>query len=174
MRCPKCLSQDTKVLDTRSTDQYQTLRRRRQCLSCHWRFLTIEDVCREELVVVKRDGRREPFARQKLLAGIQHAIQKRPVERERIERMLGTIVADLEKQPGHEIHSRLIGQLVMDHLRQLDAVAYVRFASVYKEFRDIHEFKDAIRQLECADEKEAFSKASAVPTQIAAPTSGSQ
>src|SRR5262244_1235026 len=136
MRCPNCGSLDTQVKDSRPTEDSSVIRRRRVCLTCNFRFTTFERVQLRELVVIKRNGRRVPFDRDKLLRSVQIALRKRPVEAERVERMVSGIVRRLESTGETEIASDTIGELVMDGLAALDPVAYVRFASVYKNFRE--------------------------------------
>ena len=152
MRCPFCGHDDTQVKDSRPTEENSAIRRRRHCPECGGRFTTVERVQLRELVVVKKNNRRETFERDKLERSISHALRKRPVERERIERMVTGIVRRLESMGENEIPSTVIGELVMQALSSLDKVAYVRFASVYKNFRDVDEFKEALRGLESAKE----------------------
>ena len=136
MRCPNCGSLDTQVKDSRPTEDSAAIRRRRVCLTCNSRFTTFERVQLRELTVIKRNGRRVPFDRDKLARSLSIALRKRPVEPERIEQMVSKIVRDLEGHGESEISSETIGEAVMENLRTLDDVAYVRFASVYKNFRD--------------------------------------
>jgi transcriptional repressor NrdR len=151
MRCPSCNSLDTQVKDSRPTEDSSVIRRRRVCLSCNFRFTTFERVQLRELVVVKRNGRRVPFDRDKLLRSVQIALRKRPVEPERIDQMVSKIVRELEGQGESEVASEVIGETVMAHLRDLDDVAYVRFASVYRNFREAKDFEAALAELS-ADE----------------------
>lgn len=151
MQCPKCAHPDTKVLDTRLGKGNVSIRRRRQCLDCGHRFTTIEEILREGLVVTKRDGRREDFDRTKLLTGIRRAAEKRPIETEQIEMMIADILEELERRFDTDIPSEAIGQAVMERFRQIDQIAYVRFASVYKDFRDIGELAREIRELQQPD-----------------------
>jgi transcriptional repressor NrdR len=141
MRCPSCGSLDTQVKDSRPTEDSAVIRRRRVCLSCNFRFTTFERVQLRELVVIKRNGRRVPFDRDKLLRSVQIALRKRPVEPERIEKMVSKIVRELESLGESEVSSESIGEMVMEHLRELDDVAYVRFASVYRNFREAKDFE---------------------------------
>ena len=145
MRCPYCDNQGSRVIDTRSVGA--AIRRRRQCKACEQRFTTYERVAKVNLLVIKRDGRREEFDRQKLFEGILTACAKRPVASEAIE----SAVADVEKRlyalGQAEVPSGLIGELVMDELRDLDEVAYVRFASVYRKFRDLEEMQRALEDV---------------------------
>ncbi|WP_309399032.1 transcriptional regulator NrdR [Cerasicoccus maritimus] len=147
MQCPKCTHADTKVLDTRLGKNNLSIRRRRQCLGCGYRFTTIEEILREGLVVVKRNGVREEFDRAKMLAGIRRAAEKRPIEAEQIEMMIVEIIDELEREHGSEIPSESIGEHIMRRLKEIDQIAYVRFASVYKDFRDIEELAQEISDL---------------------------
>ena len=152
MRCPGCGSLDTQVKDSRPTEDSAAIRRRRVCLSCNFRFTTFERVQLRELVVIKRNGRRVPFDRDKLIRSLSIALRKRPVEAERVEEMVTRIVRDLESIGESEITSETIGEAVMEHLRTLDDVAYVRFASVYKNFREPRDFEQALAELSGEDE----------------------
>lgn len=147
MRCPKCSAQDDKVIDSRSSRDGALIRRRRECLSCGARFTTYEEIFREKLRVKKRDGQYEEFDRRKLLAGIEKACEKRPVSTGQIEALAERVVTELENEYGREVPSQQIGERVMEHLRKLDEVAYVRFASVYRQFRDAEQFIHEIKQL---------------------------
>jgi transcriptional repressor NrdR len=147
MRCPNCASLDTQVKDSRPTEDSSVIRRRRVCLSCHFRFTTFERVQLRELTVIKRNGRRVPFDRDKLLRSVQIALRKRPVEAERIEEAVSKIVRELESQGESEVSSETVGELVMEALRSLDDVAYVRFASVYRNFREAKDFEEFISDL---------------------------
>jgi transcriptional repressor NrdR len=147
MRCPKCTSIEDKVIDSRITKEGNTIRRRRECLECGHRYTTIETLVRDGIVVMKRDGRREPFDREKLVHAIRAACHKRPVDLEQITMIVDDVIDALEAQYESEIPSRAIGDEVMRHLRPIDQVAYVRFASVYKEFRDVTEFMEEISSL---------------------------
>lgn len=148
MHCPFCAADDTKVIDSRLVAEGDQVRRRRECLSCKERFTTYEVA---ELVmprVIKQNGNRESFDESKLRAGLQRALEKRPVSVEDIEAAINQIKHDLRATGEREVNSRDLGELVMDNLKQLDQVAYVRFASVYRSFQDIAEFRDAIELLE--------------------------
>ncbi len=147
MRCPKCAGVDDKVVDSRSNRDGLLIRRRRECLKCGARFTTYEEIFREKLRVKKLDGQYEEFDRRKLLAGIEKACEKRPVSTEKIESLAERVIAELENEFGREVPSMKIGERVMDHLRKLDEVAYVRFASVYRQFRDAEQFIDEIKQM---------------------------
>ena len=134
MRCPFCGNEDTQVRDSRPTEEASSIRRRRQCLACGGRFTTFERIQMRDLTVVKRSGRRTPFDRDKLMRSVQIAIRKRDIDPEKIERMVTGIIRQLESTGESDIPSNLIGSLIMAALRELDMVAYVRFASVYKNF----------------------------------------
>jgi transcriptional repressor NrdR len=140
MRCPYCGSLDTQVKDSRPTDDSSAIRRRRVCPDCAGRFTTFERVQLRELMVVKKSGRRAPFDREKLARSVQVALRKRPVDLERVDRMINGLVRQLESQGEAEVNSDTIGQLVMEGLKNLDEVAYVRFASVYRNFREARDF----------------------------------
>jgi len=147
MRCPKCTSIEDKVIDSRISKEGTTIRRRRECLECGHRFTTTEQLVRDGIVVTKRDGRREEFDRGKLMRAIRAACHKRPVDLEQITMIGDDVIDALEAQYESEIPSRAIGDEVMRQLRRVDQVAYVRFASVYKEFRDVSEFMEEISNL---------------------------
>lgn len=151
MRCPYCGSLDTQVKDSRPTDDSSAIRRRRVCPDCGGRFTTFERVQLRELIVVKRSGRRAVFDRDKLQRSIEIALRKRSVDPERVERMINGVVRQLESQNDTDIPSELVGELVMEGLKGLDDVAYVRFASVYKNFREASDFKDLIGELNLPD-----------------------
>lgn len=154
MRCPYCGSLDTQVKDSRPTDDASAIRRRRICPDCGGRFTTFERVQLRELVVVKRSGRRAVFDRDKLQRSIEIALRKRSVDPERVERMINGVVRQLESQNESEIPSELVGELVMEGLKGLDDVAYVRFASVYRNFREASDFKDLLGELGSSDTSE--------------------
>ena len=148
MRCPFCGAQDTKVIDSRLSGDGDQVRRRRECTLCRERFTTYESAELNLPRVVKRDGTRVPFDGRKLRSGIMRALEKRPVEMEQIEASIGRINRKLIASGDREVQSRLIGDLVMEELRALDQVAYVRFASVYREFEDVNAFREEIDRLE--------------------------
>ena len=148
MRCPKCTSIEDKVIDSRISKEGGSIRRRRECLECGNRFTTTELLVREGLVVIKRDGRREDFDREKLVRAARAACHKRPVDNEQIGMLIEDVMDILEAQYDTDIPSRAIGDAVMQRLRKIDEVAYVRFASVYKEFRDVSEFMHEINALD--------------------------
>ncbi len=147
MRCPSCSSLDTQVKDSRPTEDSAAIRRRRICLACGFRFTTFERVQLRELAVIKRNGRRQPFDRDKLARSVQVALRKRPVDPERVEGMVSKIVRDLETLGESDVSSETIGETVMTHLRALDDVAYVRFASVYRNFREAKDFETFLGEL---------------------------
>ena len=151
MRCPKCGCQDDKVIDSRASREGATIRRRRQCVACGFRFTTYEEIERGGLVVLKRDGRREEFSREKLLSGIRKACQKRPVSPKIIEDLLERIVMEVTDRYEREVSAEVIGKLVMDGLRQVDEVAYVRFASVYRRFQEATDFVHEVKKLEAKE-----------------------
>ena len=153
MRCPFCAHEDSQVKDSRPSEDGAAIRRRRQCEACGARFTTFERVQLRELQVVKRSGRRVPFDRDKLMRSVQVALRKRPVEPERVERMVSGIVRRLEGLGEGDIRSETIGKLVMEGLRGLDDVAYVRFASVYKNFREAKDFEELLGELTGEDER---------------------
>lgn len=147
MRCPYCGSHDTQVKDSRPTEDNTAIRRRRFCQDCSQRFTTFERVQLRELTVIKSSEKRVPFDRDKLMRSVQIATRKRPVEPERIERMVSGIVRRLESLGEGDVKSQTIGMLVMEGLRGLDDVAYVRFASVYKNFREAKDFEELLGEL---------------------------
>ena len=147
MRCPSCNSLDTQVKDSRPTEDSAVIRRRRVCVACNFRFTTFERVQLRELTVVKKNGQRVAFDRDKLQRSISVAVRKRPVDPERVERVVNGIVRRLESSGESEIPSTQIGELVMDALRALDPVAYVRFASVYRNFREAKDFEAVLGEL---------------------------
>jgi len=154
MRCPKCSSLETKVLDTRVGKTETSTRRRRECLGCGYRFTTVEEILRADLQVVKRDGRREDFDRTKLLNGLKKAVEKRPIDAVQIEMLVSDVLATLEKEYDHEIPAKAIGEHIMQRLKHLDQIAYVRYASVYKDFRDLAELSEEITALKAFIENE--------------------
>jgi len=146
MRCPYCGSKKDSVIDSRRAKNGASVRRRRQCLRCKKRFTTYEYVERNPLMVIKKDGRREPFDREKLMKGIMVACEKRPVSVARIEKIVEEIERMLEKTHDREVASREIGETVMKRLHELDEIAYVRFASVYRQFRDVGQFMKELKK----------------------------
>ncbi|HDN58717.1 MAG: transcriptional regulator NrdR [Candidatus Neomarinimicrobiota bacterium] len=147
MKCPYCGSPATRVVDSRPAQKSNAIRRRRECEDCGKRFTTYEYVVEYPLMVIKNDGRREEYSRDKLLKSIKIACNKRPISPDKIESIVMDIEKEIEEKAVSEIPSSLIGELVMKYLRNLDEVAYIRFASVYKKFRDLDEFRDQIEKL---------------------------
>ena len=152
MRCPFCGHDDSQVKDSRPSEDNSAIRRRRHCPECGGRFTTFERVQLRELTVIKRNGRRVPFDRDKLVRSLQISLRKRPVDPERVEKMVSAIVRELESGGEAEISSEAIGEIVMEHLRQLDDVAYVRFASVYRNFREAKDFEAVLGELSADDD----------------------
>ena len=146
MICPKCKNDGTHVLDSRETNAKKAIRRRRQCEACNYRFTTFERVENTNFIVIKKDGSREMYDREKLKKGIWRACEKRPVTQEQVEQILNVLEEDIAL-PGKEIHSRDIGENLMEKLKKLDEVAYIRFASVYRRFRDLESFKKELQKL---------------------------
>jgi transcriptional repressor NrdR len=147
MRCPKCGVQDDRVVDSRESKDGVLIRRRRECLRCQTRFTTYEEIHREKLRVQKRNGEYEEFDRRKLLTGIEKACEKRPVSSEEIEALAERAITELENEYGRDIPSQKLGERVMQHLLKFDQVAYVRFASVYRQFDDVDQFVEEIKRL---------------------------
>ena len=148
MLCPKCGKQDDKVIDSRASREGATIRRRRECLGCGYRFTTYEEVERTGLVVLKKDGRREEFSKEKLLSGIRKACQKRPISPKIVEDLVEKIVNEVTDKYEREVPGEAIGKMVMDGLREIDDVAYVRFASVYRRFQEATDFVQEVKKLE--------------------------
>lgn len=146
MRCPYCGNKNDSVIDSRISKNGSSVRRRRECLKCKRRFTTYEYVERIPLMVIKKDGRREPFEREKLISGIVKACEKRPVSVERIERLVDDIERRLEKKYEQEVRSKDIGEYVMNSLHDVDEIAYVRFASVYRQFKDVNQFVKELKR----------------------------
>ena len=157
MRCPFCASDDSRVIDTRSAEG--GIRRRRECQDCQRRFTTYERVASLRLMVIKQDGRREPFDRDKIVRGIQIACAKRPIETGAIEELVSGIESELYHRGSREVTSRAIGEMVMRNLRSLDEVAYIRFATIYRKFADVEDLADEIESLLERRQREATSKA---------------
>ncbi len=153
MRCPYCGEPESKVLDSRPTEEGAAIRRRRECLACGRRFTTYEKVEEMPLVVIKKDGRRESFDRVKLLNGLLRACEKRPIPLAKLEALVDDIERQIRNRSASEIDSRDIGELAMEGLRQLDEVAYVRFASVYRSFKDINDINKFLEQLQTLVQK---------------------
>ena len=147
MRCPYCSNAESKVYDTRTIDDGDKVRRRRECLKCGRRFTTYEAVELTPIFVVKRDSSREPFSRNKLMSGLMRACEKRPVPLETIEGIVKSIQITLQSSADHEVKASVIGEMAMSALKQVDEVSYVRFASVYRQFKDINSFIDELTSL---------------------------
>ncbi len=147
MKCPFCSYEESKVIDSRPTDEGEKIRRRRECISCGKRFTTYEIIESVPIIVVKKDKSRQAFDRIKLFNGMLRACEKRPVSIEQIDKVVSDIEADLQNSLDREVTSVRIGELVMDKLKELDEVAYVRFASVYRQFKDINTFMDELHKL---------------------------
>jgi len=145
MRCPKCGYVEDKVIDSRSASNGSVIRRRRMCLKCSYRFTTYEEVVRPKLRVIKSDGRIEDLNRKKLINGIERACEKRPISTETIETLVDSIIEEIESEYEREVPSHAVGQKVMEKLEKLDEVAFVRFASVYRQFKDVNQFLSAIK-----------------------------
>ncbi|MFH0935528.1 MAG: transcriptional regulator NrdR [Candidatus Omnitrophota bacterium] len=145
MRCPACGYKEDKVVDSRSTSEESAVRRRRECLKCGRRFTTYEYIEEVSLMVIKKDGRREPFDRKKILSGIIRACEKRPISMEKMEAILTQVERAVQKKSDREVSSTRIGELVIERLKGLDDVAYVRFASVYRQFKDVGQFMDELK-----------------------------
>jgi transcriptional repressor NrdR len=148
MRCPKCGCQEDRVIDSRSSREGATIRRRRECTGCEHRYTTYEEIERPRLVVVKRDGRSEEFSREKLTGSIEKACQKRPVTQEAISSLVEQVVEDLSRDFDREVPSGSVGARIMEGLRQLDPVAYVRYASIYRRFEEATDFVQEVKKLE--------------------------
>jgi len=145
MRCPKCGHLNDKVIDSRSAREGEVIRRRRMCLQCAHRFTTYEEIIKTHLQVIKRDGRHEELDRNKLVSGITRACQKRPISAEQIETMVDSILRELDNENDREVPSAAIGEKVMERLEKLDEVAYIRFASVYRRFKDVNQFLTEVK-----------------------------
>lgn len=147
MRCPYCGYQEDKVVDSRATQEDSAIRRRRECLKCGKRFTTYEYIEEISLMVIKKDGRREPFDRKKVLSGVIRACEKRPVSMEKMEDIVTQLERAIQRKSDREVDSSRIGELVMDKLKALDDVAYVRFASVYRQFKDVGQFMSELKDI---------------------------
>ncbi|NEQ66669.1 MAG: transcriptional repressor NrdR [Symploca sp. SIO2D2] len=147
MRCPKCASTEDKVVDSRISKDGTTIRRRRECLDCGHRYSTTEQILRENLYVIKRDGRREDFEKAKIINSLRRACQKRPVSAEQINILVEDMIDSLENEHGMEVPSAAIGEKLLEALKNIDPIAYVRFASVYKDFKNLDEFLAEIGHL---------------------------
>ncbi len=147
MKCPFCLYDEDKVIDSRSSNEGKSVRRRRECIKCKKRFTTYEYIEEVPLMVIKKDGRREGFDRNKIISGILKACEKRPVSVEKVEVLVDKVEKELQKSFDKEVKAQVVGELVMDYLHKLDEVAYVRFASVYRQFKDINQFMKELKDL---------------------------
>ncbi len=147
MKCPVCYYQDTKVIDSRVAGDGLSIRRRRECLKCGFRFSTYEEIEILDLSLVKRNGRKETYSRDKLVRGLRKALEKRPITEEKFKKLINLIERDLQKLRKSEITSLQVGQIVMKHLKRVDQVAYIRFASVYQSFKDVHTFQRELNKL---------------------------
>ena len=147
MKCPFCGFNEDKVIDSRSSNEDKSVRRRRECEKCKRRFTTYEYIEEIPLMVIKKDGRREAFDRNKIISGILKACEKRPVSMEKVEAVVDKVEKELQKSFDKEVKAQVIGELVMDYLHKLDEVAYVRFASVYRQFKDINQFMKELKDL---------------------------
>jgi transcriptional repressor NrdR len=145
MKCPFCSYKEDKVVDSRATQDEVAIRRRRECLRCGKRFTTYEYIEEPSLMVIKKDGRRQPFDRKKVLVGIMKACEKRPISMDKMEDIIIQLERAIQKKMGKEVSTAKIGELVMEKLKELDEVAYVRFASVYRQFRDVGQFMDELK-----------------------------
>jgi len=148
MKCPYCNYEETQVIDSRDTENLETTRRRRECSKCKKRFTTYERVEEADIVVVKKDGKRERFERQKVLKGVIEACEKRQIPLEKIEKLVDAVESDLRKRDSVEIESKSVGRIVMRRLKNLDKVAFLRFASVYLEFEDLARFEEELEKLQ--------------------------
>ena len=155
MRCPKCGDLSDKVLDSRSAHDGKVIRRRRECLACGHRFTTFEEIMREELRVIKNDGRHEDFSRQKIYDGVMAACQKRPVSAAQVNALIDGVVDEIYGMDTNDVRTSLIGELVMRRLEELDSVAYVRFASVYRRFADVGQFRRTVEEMEGSSDEPA-------------------
>ena len=147
MKCPFCGFNEDKVIDSRSSNEDKSVRRRRECEKCKRRFTTYEYIEEIPLMVIKKDGRREAFDRNKIISGILKACEKRPVSMEKVEAVVDRVEKELQKSFDKEVKAQVVGELVMDYLHKLDEVAYVRFASVYRQFKDINQFMKELKDL---------------------------
>ena len=148
MKCPYCNNEDTKVKDKRETEDLEATRRRRECLKCNKRFTTYERIEEADIIVVKKEGKRERYERQKLINGIIKACEKRPISMDKIEKLVDSVESELRKRDSVEVDSKTIGKIVMRKLKTLDKVAYIRFVSVYSEFEDLDRFGEELEKLQ--------------------------
>lgn len=147
MKCPICYHPDTKVIDSRAATDGLSIRRRRECIKCAFRFSTYEEIEILDLMIVKRDGRRESYNREKLMGGLKKSLEKRPITEDQLKKLIHTVERDLQRLRKSEVTSSHVGQIVMKHLKKIDQVAYIRYASVYESFKDAQEFKQELNKL---------------------------
>jgi transcriptional repressor NrdR len=153
MHCPVCNNKETSVVDTRPTEDGLAVRRRRECDRCSYRFSTIEETELLDIIVVKEDGGRESYMRDKMENGLRRSLTKRPFTQEKFHRLIHLIERDIQKKKSREIASKIIGEIVMKHLRTFDSVAYIRFASVYRDFRDVKTFERELKKIHKSSDK---------------------
>lgn len=147
MKCPICLYNDTKVIDSRVASDGSSIRRRRECLKCAFRFSTYEEIEILDLIIVKQDGRREVYDREKMVKGIKRSLEKRPITDAKFKKLINAVERDLQKLRKGEVTSRQVGQVIMKQLKKVDQIAYIRFASVYESFKDVHTFQKELNKL---------------------------
>lgn len=157
MYCPVCSCRETKVVDSRLTNDGLSIRRRRECEKCSYRFSTLEEMELLDIVVVKQDGRRESYSRAKIQKGLLHSLTKRPFTQDNFDRLIHAIERDIQKKKKREITSKEIGEIVMKHLRRFDKVAYIRFASIYRAFEDVSKFQSEVRSLQGVAKRKKIS-----------------
>lgn len=157
MKCPVCHYQDTKVVDSRVASDGSSIRRRRECLKCGFRFSTYEEIEILDLSIVKRDGSKQPYDKDKLVRGLKKALEKRPIIEEKFKQLVNSVERDIQALRKNEVTSNQIGQIIMKHLRKVDQVAYIRFASVYQSFKDVQTFQRELNKL-TAGKKESKNK----------------
>jgi transcriptional repressor NrdR len=163
MKCPFCGFENDKVVDSRESKEGESIRRRRECLKCEKRFTTYERIDEIPYMVVKKDGRREKFERQKILNGVLRACEKRPISMGKMEQIVNEVEQYVVDSPERERTTSDIGELIMDRLKQIDKVAYIRFASVYRDFKDVDEFRSELERLLSKEERQKAGKAKAGP-----------
>ncbi len=163
MKCPFCGFENDKVVDSRESKEGESIRRRRECLKCEKRFTTYERIDEIPYMVVKKDGRREKFERQKILNGVLRSCEKRPISMGKMEQIVNEVEQFVVDSPERERTASEIGELIMDRLKQIDKVAYIRFASVYRDFKDVDEFRAELERLLSKEEKQKTGKAKAAP-----------
>jgi len=146
MKCPACYYEDTKVVDSRVAGDGLSIRRRRECLKCGFRFSTYEELIILDLTVIKRDGRKEPYSREKLVRGLTRSLEKRPITDEKFKKLINSIERDLQVLRKAEVTTSQVGQIILKHLKKVDQIAYIRFASVYQSFQDIEAFREELNR----------------------------